>query len=301
MRQAAELGLGSVRARLSSQVVVPGDTLEVEIRISPKRTTKVNGASVELRAQEVSVSGTGKDRATDRYQLFSKVTPIPISSSLGPGSLTTFRASTSIPDKGLYSFVVEGNALVWEAVVRVDVPFWPDWEKAFPLLVWPAEALLEEGAHDEEGPGVVDGPEPLDEPEDRFLQPAPPAAEATPNLTESVQAIREEGIFGGNRDRLIKSLIGLSVTFDLRVARVERTFAIFSDTAYRNGRTLTGSIPGTGEEVRVWCPEAQNGVIDSLELGSIHPVSGTVTSFDRLSLRPTIRADASQEMEPEQE
>ncbi|MCJ7628484.1 MAG: hypothetical protein MUO50_08870, partial [Longimicrobiales bacterium] len=147
-RKVAELRLGSVKAHLSSQVGVPGDTLDVEVRITPKKPTPINGASIELRAQEVCSSGTVSqpNRIAKRYPVYSKVTPIPIPTprTLGPESLSRFRVSTLIPDKGLYSFVLEENALAWEAVVRVDVPLWPDWEMVFPLLVWPAEGQGEE-------------------------------------------------------------------------------------------------------------------------------------------------------------
>ncbi len=151
----------------------------------------------------------------------------------------------------------------------------------FPLLVWPAEGLGEERQ-------VVEEPEVAEELE---AETNPETSYATPSLAESVQAIREEEIFGGNRNRLIKSLLGRLVSFDLTVARVERTFAMYSDAAYRNGRTLTGTVPETGMEVRVWFPEAQNEVMDALETGSIHPITGTVAEFDRLNSRPTIRAE----------
>jgi hypothetical protein len=309
----AELRLGSVRARLSSRVGVPGDPLDVEIRLSPNNPMRVNGASIELRAQEVWVSGTvaQANRTTNRNRVFSEVTRIPIPNTLGPGSLTTFRASTSIPDKGLYSFVLEENALVWEAVVRVDVPLWPDWEKVFPLLVWPAEGLEEQRPSVEEpevvlesgglmGPEVMEEPTTIVEPEDHPPPPSLRATEATLNLAEAVQAIKREEIFGGSRNRLIKDLLGEQVSFDLTVARIERTFAMYSDAAYRNGRTVTGTVSETGVEVRVWFPEVQNEVIDALERGSVHPVSGTVAAFDPLSLRPTIRADVSPEAVTEQ-
>jgi len=229
--------------------------------------------------------------------LASLVTGIPMPRTLGPESLTTFTASISIPGKGLYSFFLEENALAWEAVVRVDVPLWPDWHEVFPLLVWPSEGLEDQSQPVEEfevedESEVVPEPETLGGPGD---QPTPPTLAATdpaPALTEAVRAIQNEDIFGGSRDRLIKDLLGKQVSFDLTVVRVERTFAMYSDVAYRNGRTIMGTVSEDGVEVRVWFREVQNEVIDALERGTVHPVSGTVADFDRLSLRPTVRAVA---------
>ncbi len=61
-----------------------------------------------------------------------------------------------------------------------------------------------------------------------------------------------------------------------------------------------GTVSEDGVEVRVWFPEVQNEVIDALERGTVHPVSGRVADFDRLSLRPTVRAVAPPTMGTEQ-
>ncbi len=307
-RKLAELRLGiGVKARLSSQIGVPGDSLDVKLHIAPKYPIRVNGASVELRAHEVWVSGTvaQTNRTTNRKLVYSKVTGVPIPRTLGPESLTMFTASTSIPDKGLYSFTLEENALAWEAVVRVDVPLWPDWEEVIPLLVWPSEGLEEQNPpvekfEVEDEPEVVPEPEAVVESEDQPTPPPSPTADPDPTLTEAVRAIQNGDIFGGSRDRLIKDLLGKPVSFDLTVVRVERTFAMYSDAAYRNGRTITGTVSEDGVEVRVWFPEVQNEVIDALKPGTVHPVSGTVANFDRLSLRPTVRAVAPPTMGTEQ-
>ena len=353
VRQLSELKLGSIKAHLSSSVRVPGEPLEVEVRISPKQPVKVTGASLELRAQEVCVSGTGPNRTTSRYRVFSKVVPIPLPGTLGPESLSRFGTSVTIPDKGIYSFVLGENALAWEAVLRIDVPLWPDWEKVFPLLIWPSrsekgagpsvtesrarvepevvqeprapvepevterpralarpEVTKENGSREDPSPigdpeaavapKTVILPEAAEKPDHQPLPSIPETPEPTLTLQEAVLAIQREEIFGGSRDRLIKGLLGKRVSLDLTVARIERTFALFSDAAYRNGRTVTGSISGTGVQARAWFPEIENDRIDALEPGITEAVTGTIAEFDRLSLRPTIRAQASTGVATEQ-
>jgi len=238
---------------------------------------------------------------------------------LGPDSISTFNPSITIPDKGIYSFVLEENALAWEAVLRVDVPLWPDWEKVFPLLIWPSkgakkrrtpakepralaspEVTKEKGSREYPGPmgdpdatetpKTVIPPEADGKPDHQSSPSVPETPEPTLSLHDAVLAIQSEEIFGGSRDRLIKDILGKRVSFNLSVARIERTFAVFSDAAYRNGRTVTGSISGTEVKARAWFPEIENDRIDALEPGTIEAVTGTIAEFDRLSLRPTIRA-----------
>ena len=309
-RQVSELRLGTVRASVSPQVTVTGGSLDTKIRIAPKKTMRIDGAFVELRAREVWASGTvaQANRTTDQHQVYSKVTPIPVPRTLEPGSLTNFGVTTTIPDQGLYSFVLEEHALAWEAVVRVDIPLWPDWERVFPLLVWPKEGLehpeAEEATEITEGPATVDAPEITEVPDtaEGPESPEPQEIDESPetspderglDLAEAVRTIKGEEIIGGRRDQLIKNLMGKEVSFDFTVTRVDRTFTMYSDPAYRNGRTISGYV--SGEEVRVLYPEDQNEAAQAHEPGSVHSVTGTVAGFDRLSLRPMIRVGRARE------
>ncbi len=83
------------------------------------------------------------------------------------------------------------------------------------------------------------------------------------------------------------------IASDLGLTQIERTLATYSDTASRNGRTVTGAVREEGVKVGVWFPETQDDVIDGFKPGSVHPVTGTRAEFDRLNLRPTVRADDS--------
>lgn len=323
-RQMAEVRLGSVSARLNTHAVVPGDTLTVQVRVEPKSAIAVNGATLELRALEVCVSGTGEERRTERYEVYSKLTPIPVGTQLSPTEISTFTASVTIPDRGLYTFVLKENALIWEAVVRVDIPLWPDWEKTFPLLVWPLEGVQEPTAPEPEagkevGPESegVPQPEPAPDSEARRRKepPAPPEVAAQPHVVEEseppadaesahepvavgapeiadlVQAIRLASPIGGERDQLIQELLNQKVSFDLTVKRVDRTFGMYSDPAYHKGRTVDGLISGTDLDVRISLPDVLNEMADGLKAGSTCTVAGNVAELDRLNLRPIIRAD----------
>jgi hypothetical protein len=118
--------------------------------------------------------------------------------------------------------------------------------------------------------------------------PDPPSEEG-PSLADAVQAILAEGIIGGKRDRLVKSLIGNAYSFELTVGKVERPISMFLDPDFRNGRIVSGVVLGTDIEVSVVYPNVLNDEVDTFDPGSSHPVRGTVKEWDRLRMRPIIR------------
>jgi hypothetical protein len=450
-RKVAESRLGTVTAHLGSRVVGPGDPLQVRLQIKPNSQASINKASVEMRAQEISVWTSGDDRKVHRRVAYSQETPITSASILEAGASRVFAAAVPVPETAGHTFVSEDNKLVWEAVVRVDIPNWPDWEKVFPILVWPAPGQIrrpeapalppeerearvwevdpsEAGVHPhrqpsghEDGQVVPDpglpvvkelqdldafldgllgqkieglsetpteeptgdrggrapweparkypweaGATPLEElhgktesesqvespeevppppPEDVTEEPRPqspeglaeepaleplegileepvlgpleglseePAPEPTEEppsepapvsqppaagamesgLPRAVQAILEESIIGGTRDELITGLKGTTHRFQLTVGKVERTFAMYSDPDFRNGRTVSGKIHGSEVSVSIWFPESRNAEVDGFEEGGTYSLVGTVAEWDRLRARPNLKAES---------
>jgi len=318
---------------------------------------KIRGASIRVRAEEICVPPSGEGPARRRQAVYSSSIRLTGPCVLGPGALTTYRAEVPIPDKDVYSFVSPNNRVEWEVKVLVDVPTWPDWERVFPLVVWPEGQLKIEEVDraTPEPPPSVESPSPkssvtpdpseievpletqapmesdklpevdllsespdvdplsepqetLDgdwipeiempsrvqespEPDDLREPPTPPVSEdSTFDLSDAIQAILEEDPLSGRRAPLVKGLLEKSVSFDLSVEKVERTFGRFSDSHYRNGRTVSGTIAGTGVAVSVWFPEAQNEEVDAFKRGSDYHVNGAVEDWDSLRKRPNIRA-----------
>jgi hypothetical protein len=304
-----------VTAELEFSVVAPGEPLGVRLSVFPDKPVRINEATAEVRAREICVSGSGKNRSTHKHQIYSHVTPIPTPRSMEGGKLVTLRASVPIA-QGAYSFASKDNKLVWEAVVRVDIPSWPDWEQVLPLVVWPAAAALEEPAMpapmvEEATPPTpmlestlvpVRSPEVITPSEERIGEEPPPHHRASDDVpgsgggpdTDLAGAIREildREIIGGDRDRRVKALVGTTVSFDLQVERVDRTFAMYSDPDYRAGRTVQGTVAGAELQVLVWFPEAMNGDLDSVQKGDVLRVRGEVREWDPLRRRPSVLAE----------
>jgi hypothetical protein len=378
----------------------------------------LHGASLYLRAQEISTSryaqagsALPEERQTSGRVLYTMKSPITRSVSLTPMETSVFRGEMEIPDTDAYTFISAHHKLVWEAVVHIDIPTWPDWERSFPLIVWPEvvdgvpeedlesvtaevpeelpegvweaaakeapeevwkeiSALASTGGKDPVEPtpekwlpwdeardfaaqaGIlggderipvvgeeaeslaseirdlwedaeVEGPEdvgegrgqvPVEEgaletsPGEQEVVEVPPEEQAVAAHTESgsesgpapgsgqalEDAVREiwaEKIIGGDRDRLIRGLLGQRFSFELTVKRIDRTLGMYSEPDFKDGRTVTGTVVGADIEVSVLYPNALNGEVDSFELGADLPVWGVVSDWDSLRKQPTLRVD----------
>ncbi|MGD2121182.1 MAG: hypothetical protein PVJ76_05540 [Gemmatimonadota bacterium] len=201
-----------------------------------------------------------------------------------------------------------------------DVDVLPPWEDHEPAED-PGGPFLEPVPPAE--PGPPSEPEPADEPEfdglpDTASEPEPDLAatmsdqgepEGEPDLftrdpEETVQepigvesnlpalaaAIDEAGIFGKERDLLIKDLVGRPFDFSMEVRRVDRSIGIYTEADYRDGQTVTGVLVGSELEVVVYFPSDRNEEIKDWKPGSVHGVQAEVTDWDRLRKRPELLA-----------
>jgi hypothetical protein len=135
---------------------------------------------------------------------------------------------------------------------------------------------------------------PVDEEEFDLLaepeQAIPQAVGSAPDLPVLAKAINDAGIFGKERDLLIKDLLGKAFGFSLEVRRVDRSIGIYTEADYRDGQTVTGVVMGSDLEVVVYFPSDRNEEVKEWEPGSVHSVTAEVNDWDRLRKRPELLA-----------
>ncbi len=130
--------LGEVHCRLTSETFVPGENVTGELIVRPRKRVAINGASVNLLANEQCVSGSGSNRTTHKHNLFDKLLLLSESTTLTAGQEHRFAISVPLVDHAYYSIDLKDNKLMWHARVRIDIPRWPDWVKDLPLRVVPS-------------------------------------------------------------------------------------------------------------------------------------------------------------------
>jgi hypothetical protein len=135
--------LGEVECELAEENVAPGDTVQGELIIRPRKNVGINGVSLNFEAREQVVSGSGSNQTTHKNVFFEKKFDVQEAITLKMGQEHRFPLSVQIPEDAPYSIELNDNKLIWSTTLRVDIPRWPDWVKTLPLFVLPTLEQLQ--------------------------------------------------------------------------------------------------------------------------------------------------------------
>jgi hypothetical protein len=133
----AEKKIGKVELRLGSLRVAPGDSLPLELRFTPRKSSTLGGITARLAAVEECVSGSGTNRTTHTHKIHEQTFTLAPQGQLTAGRPMEFRTVVPIPQTNAFSFSASDNKLTWTLEVRIDIPMWPDWVEKRTLTVRP--------------------------------------------------------------------------------------------------------------------------------------------------------------------
>jgi hypothetical protein len=135
-RPMAESRLGAPAVVVEPADLRAGESVRVRIELQPKSRVHLNGLSLELRGQEVVVSGSGSNATTHKHDLHQRTIELsPGGLELEAGASRAFAGEAAIPLGAAPSFDVRDNAVRWWLVVRADIEGWPDWVEEYVLTV----------------------------------------------------------------------------------------------------------------------------------------------------------------------
>lgn len=136
--------LGDVNYFIVEETLTPGQNVNGELVIQPRRNVPVNAITVHFQAREQCVSGSGSNRTTHKNVFFEKIVTLQESTTLAAGQEHRFKLDFQLPDNAPYSIDLSDNDLIWSAALRVDIPRWPDWTKEIALTVVPSGEAVDQ-------------------------------------------------------------------------------------------------------------------------------------------------------------
>jgi hypothetical protein len=144
--------LGEVHHHLDESTLSPGQRVEGELVIRPRKDVPINEITVDFQAREQCVSGSGSNRTTHKHVFFEHSEVLQERTTLTAGREHRFALEFRLPEDAPYSIDLDDNDLIWSALLRVNIPRWPDWTEELTVTVIPADNLGREG-----GWGAADG------------------------------------------------------------------------------------------------------------------------------------------------
>jgi hypothetical protein len=128
-------GIGPTLVEISDHPLYPGH--RYQLFLSQSGRLRMNALEVLLVCEEEVTFRHGTDARTETRRVYEK--PIlrheafDIRRGLPFESLCEF----DVPAGGMHSFKSERNEINWSVVVRGDVAGWPDYQRSFPVIVYP--------------------------------------------------------------------------------------------------------------------------------------------------------------------
>lgn len=265
----AEKKLGKVSLDFPKQFVSPGETLPVRIDFTPRRGGGLRKVTLVLEGKELCVSGSGSNRTTHKHVISKQTVDLGAPTTLVAGSPVRLAADVAMPDTQAYSFDSSDNKIRWEAVIRFDLPNWPDWIETIPLVLvpaggegTPAGAAGRDFVEQPVTARLVDEPSPVP-PGDSPVAAGSAAASVLGQyeLVVSLDKLREASRFANDREEIIEQLAKYAFEFEVEIEDSERTYGTLHSEAVRGGSTVRGRVAGSSHQVVVQVSAAHDAAL----------------------------------------
>jgi hypothetical protein len=133
------IAIGPTCVEVSSHPLVPGGTFRGFVSQSGR--LHVRWLQVQLVCEEQAVYQQGTDTRRDSHRVFRKTIYGQRKFDITPEEMFQTEFEFTVPESAMHSFVSPHNAVVWALVVRGRMARWGDFERRFPIYVYPAGAV----------------------------------------------------------------------------------------------------------------------------------------------------------------
>ncbi len=131
-------GIGPTRLEISSHPLHPGESCR--LFLSQSGRLLVNALSVRLVCEEEASYTAGTDMRRETCEVYHQEVFRREDFEVGQGKPFEIECELTIPAEAMHSLRTAHNAIQWKVVVEGDVQEWPEYRRAFPLIVRPSAA-----------------------------------------------------------------------------------------------------------------------------------------------------------------
>jgi hypothetical protein len=133
------LAVGPTTVEASAHPLIPGECCELLLSQSGRRALKMNSFTVLCICEEEAKGGQGENRKATTRRVFEEAIIAQVGFEVQADRPFEVRGDLRVPPGAMHSFLAVYNEVRWKLVVRGDVAGWPNFERAFPIIVQPAK------------------------------------------------------------------------------------------------------------------------------------------------------------------
>jgi hypothetical protein len=131
-------GIGATRLEISAHPLFPGQQYEAHLRQSGR--LHVRWFQVQLVCEEQAVYPQGTDTRTATAVVYRQTLFSARKFDITPQQAFEASFAVLVPAGAMHSLAAPHNAVTWSLVVRGRMARWPEFERRFPVYVYPAAA-----------------------------------------------------------------------------------------------------------------------------------------------------------------
>ncbi|MCU0978057.1 MAG: hypothetical protein MUF25_02700 [Pirellulaceae bacterium] len=129
-------GIGPTQVEISAHPLRPSAAFQVYV--SQGGHLSMRSLTLSLVCEEAATCQQGTDLRTETKVVFDRQIFRQTDFPIDPGMPFEHQCSVEIPVHAAHSFQSQHNAVNWKLVVRGEAESWPPFERAFPVIVYPA-------------------------------------------------------------------------------------------------------------------------------------------------------------------
>lgn len=130
-------GIGPTLVEISDHPLWPGKSYE--LHLTQGGNLAVNSLDVSFACEERATYRQGTDIRSDRRLVFRQSVFRREGFEISPGEPLSVRCDLRIPAAAMHSFKADHNEVQWTVVIEVNAAGWPNFQRAFPVIVYPSE------------------------------------------------------------------------------------------------------------------------------------------------------------------
>jgi len=135
-------GVGATRVEVSDHPLNPG--YEFGVFLSQAGRLTMNSLELVLACDEKATYKQGTDTRTERLRVFEQQVFKRDAFEIEQSAPFETECLVRVPVSGMHSFKTDHNEISWSLVVRGEVEGWPDFERVFPVIVYPGDSGLQD-------------------------------------------------------------------------------------------------------------------------------------------------------------
>lgn len=131
-------GIGPTTVEISNHPLRPGNSYQ--LFVSQSGRLQVKSLELALVCEEEATYRQGTDIRTERCRVYCEPVFVERDFAIEPNKAFEIACDLRIPDHVMHSFRAKQNAVHWMLVVRGRAAAWPEFQRCFPLVVYPADS-----------------------------------------------------------------------------------------------------------------------------------------------------------------